>query len=213
MLATFQRIQQNLFGEEFPGGAGDYLKKMISDRFGVRDLPDGYLYFPVAMGGLGLQNPFVKLYLIRDQTVEDPEKVVEECLDAEEADYRRSKEVFETMGPTARTGMEWDDLRDQEFMSLEEYVRYRERTSRRLLNTYNRLMAEPAEKDVEWRGEVKAAMDREEWSSLTGYERWVVQLFNKDMIARFGGLNIVDKGLLPMGLMGMLRQSRFKWQG
>ncbi|OIW30386.1 hypothetical protein CONLIGDRAFT_367409 [Coniochaeta ligniaria NRRL 30616] len=212
MLATFERIQKTLFGAE-SGGAGDHLKKMVSSRFGVRDLPDGYLYFPVAMGGLGLQNPFVKLYLIRDQTVEDPEKLVDEFLEDEEAEYRRAKERFEDKGAAVWMGSEWDDLRGQEFMSHEEYVRYRERTSALLLNTYNRLMAEPVARDVELRGEVKAALEEEEWYALSGYDRWVVQLFCKDMIARFGGLNVVDKGLLPMGLMTMLRESRFKWQG
>jgi hypothetical protein len=213
MLATFQRIQATLFGAE-SGGAGDHLKKMISSRFGVRDLPDGYLYFPVGMGGLGLQNPFVKLYLIRDQTVEEPEKLVDDFLEDEEAEYRRAKERFEDEGAGERTQSEWDDLRGQEFMSHEEFVRYRERTSVLLFNTYNRLMAQPVEKDVELRGEVKAALEGEdEWYALSGYDRWVVQLFCKDMLARFGGLNVVDKGLLPMGLMGMLRESRFKWQG
>jgi hypothetical protein len=213
MLATFQRIQATLFGAE-SGGAGDHLKKMISSRFGVRDLPDGYVYFPVGMGGLGLQNPFVKLYLIRDQTVEEPEKLVDDFLEDEEAEYRRAKERFEDEGAGERTQSEWDDLRGQEFMSHEEFVRYRERTSVLLFNTYNRLMAQPVEKDVELRGEVKAALEGEdEWYALSGYDRWVVQLFCKDMLARFGGLNVVDKGLLPMGLMGMLRESRFKWQG
>lgn len=211
MLSTFQRIQAQLFGAE-SGGAGHHLKKMISDRFGVRDLPDGYIYFPVAMGGLGLQNPFVKLYLIRERTVEEPEKLVDDFLENEEAEYRRAEARFEGEGP--QTGSEWDDLKDADFMSHEEYVRYRERTSTLLLNTYNRLMAEPTEKDVELRGEVKAVLQSDgEWYGLSGYDRWVVQLFHKDMIARFGGLNVVDKGLLPLGLMSMLRESRFKWQG
>lgn len=214
MLATFQRIQHALFGAD-SGGAGECLKKMISSRFGVRDLPDGYLYFPPGMGGLGLQNPFVALYLIRDSTVEDPGRLVDEFLEDEEAQYRRAKERFEETGPAAaaRRGSEFDDLRGEEFMSHEEFVRYRERTSVLLYNTYNRLMAEPVARDVELKGAVKAAIEEEEWYALSGYDRWVVQLFCKDMIARFGGLNVVDKGLLPMGLMGMLRQSRFKWQG
>jgi len=213
MLATFQRIQAALFGAE-SGGAGHHLKDMISSRFGVRDLPDGYLSFPVSMGGLGLQNPFVKLYLIRDQTVEEPKKLVDGFLEDEEAEYRRAKERFEGKGDSAKMGPEWDDLRGEEFMSHEEFVRYRERTSALLLNTYNRLMAQPVEKDVELRGEVKAVLQGdEEWYALSAYDRWVVQLFCKDMIARFGGLNVVDKGLLPTGLMGMLKESRFKWQG
>jgi hypothetical protein len=33
------------------------------------------------------------------------------------------------------------------------------------------------------------------------------------MIACFGGLNVVEKGLLPTGMVSMFRESRFKWQG
>jgi hypothetical protein len=211
MLATFQRIQANLFGAE-SSGPGDHLKKMISSRFGVNDLPDGYLYFPVELGGLGLQNPFVKLCLIRDRTEEVPEKLVDAFLEDEEAEYRRALEVFEKKGPA--TGSQFNDLKGEKFMPLEEFVRYRERTSESLLRTYNRLVAQPSEIEVEFRGEAMAALGAaQEQYELSAYDRWVVQLFCKDMITRFGGLNVVDKGLLPMGLMGMLRESRFKWQG
>jgi hypothetical protein len=48
---------------------------------------------------------------------------------------------------------------------------------------------------------------------MSDEDKWVCSLYAKDMIARFGSLTIVDKGLLPMGLMAMLRRSRFKWQG
>jgi hypothetical protein len=215
MLATFQRIQLSLF----PGGnAGEHLKGIIASRFGVKELPDGYLYFPLSMGGLGLQNPFVGLYLISGQVVKNPDELVDQYLDDEEARYRTLKTRFETRGEGAShnlfVGSEWDDLKDQEFMSFEEFCRYRERTSKLLCDTYNRLVAAPRAVDVELKGEVKAALAREEdWDEMDGYDKWVVQLFHKDMIKRFGGLNIVDKGLLPMGLMGMLRQSRFKWQG
>lgn len=61
-------------------------------------------------------------------------------------------------------------------------------------------------------GDVKAVLSKNEWDDLSGYDRWVTQWFCKDMIARFGGLDVVDKVLLPTGLMDMLRESRFKWQ-
>jgi len=48
---------------------------------------------------------------------------------------------------------------------------------------------------------------------LSPYYRWIVQLYAADMIETFGGLNVVEKGLLPTGMVNMFRQSRFKWQG
>jgi len=44
------------------------------------------------------------------------------------------------------------------------------------------------------------------------YQQWVVQLYGSDMISRFGGLNVVEKGLLPTGLVQMFRRTRFKLQ-
>lgn len=139
MLCTFQRIQEALFGAG-SGGAGGQLKKMISARFGVRDLPDGYLYFPQAMGGLGLQNPFVELYLIRNQTEEDPEKVANRGVEYMQEQYELDKDRFEeSRGPDSKEG-EWDDLKGVEFMSYDEYVRFWEWTSKDMLDAYTRLM-------------------------------------------------------------------------
>jgi hypothetical protein len=42
--------------------------------------------------------------------------------------------------------------------------------------------------------------------------RWVALLYGQDMIERFGGLNIVEKGLLPMGMVTLFRSGRVKWQ-
>ena len=226
MLSTFRKIQQQLFPDH-DGSASEYLKDMIASRFPAlglnrKTIPDGYLYFPVSMGGLGLRNPFIDLLLVRGQTEEDAEtKIVEEYIKDEEQAYRRAKAKFEEMVSSEDSSWqrnnaqpEFDDLRDQPFMEFEEFARYRERSSQLLGRAYQSLMERPDAVDVELKGEVKAALDENttSWYDFSSYERWVVQLFHKEMVARFGGLRVVDKGLLPTGLMGMLRQSRFRWQ-
>lgn len=40
----------------------------------------------------------------------------------------------------------------------------------------------------------------------------MVQLYSEEMFRVFGGLSIVDKALLPLGVMGMLRAKRVTWQ-
>jgi hypothetical protein len=113
-----------------------------------------------------------------------------------------------------RDAPEFDDMRHEPFMSAEEFARYRERTEVRLGRVYRRLMAAPEVTHLAPSGDVKAALaDLSTWSALGEYERWVVQLYHKDIVARFGGVDVVDQGLLPTGLMGMLRESRFRWQG
>lgn len=51
---------------------------MISERFEVDDIPEGYLYFPMYMGGLDLKSPFVNLYLIRDTIMKKPDSAMDQ---------------------------------------------------------------------------------------------------------------------------------------
>lgn len=217
MLETFQRIQQKLFPDT-PGGVGAHLKQMVAERFDIplSEIPDGYIYFPPEFGGLGLKNPFINLCLVRDAVVEDPERIIDSFFEQEAREYRRTKADFESDAMSSRRldmRFQFQDLENEDFMSLEEFSRYRERLSVSLGCTFKQLMQEPSPKTVELKGTIKAVLDPAQWRALTSYDQWIVQLFNKDMIARFGGLNVVEKGLLPTGLMDMLRQSKFQWVG
>lgn len=233
MLATFRRIQEKLFPDH-PGGVGKQLKLMITSRVGISpsDIPDGYLYWPTSMGGLGLQNPFISLLLSRRDVEKNPEKLLDKYLEEEEFAYARAKARFGAGAadsnaddssdggsnyhePSWRDAPEFEKLRSEPFMSMDEFTRYRERTQSQLGRTYAKLMSEPGASYVVPSGDVKAALPDGEkmWNELSGYERWVVQLYHKDMIARFGGVDVVDQGLLPTGLIRMLRESRFRWQG
>lgn len=215
MLGTFQRIQQQLFPDT-PGGVGAYVKQMIAERFDIplSDIPDGYIYFPPEFGGLGLKNPFIDLCLVHD-TVKDPEEVVESFFGQEARDYRKFKARFEngTMRSSTSTRKNFRDLEGEPFMSLQEFQSYRDWIGESLGSTFRLLMQEPVSKNVALKGAVKAVLEPRQWSELSSYDQWVLQLFSKDMIARFGGLNVVEKGLLPMGLMSLLRQSKFQWVG
>ncbi|KAA8634196.1 hypothetical protein SMACR_06591 [Sordaria macrospora] len=226
MLAMFARIQQKLFPDH-AAGVGAYVKDMISSRFGISSIPDGYLFFPTSMGGLGLRNPFVSLFLIRDGLEKTPEEMLAEYEEEEETAYRRAKEVFELREVersvkqsssydrfSDRGGDSFKDLEGEPFMSYEEFTRHRELTSLKLSALYRNLLKEPYTKDVELKGDVKAALeDEDEWDNMSSYDKWVVQLFHREVVDMFGGLAVVDKALLPIGLMTMLRQSRFQWQG
>jgi hypothetical protein len=68
-------------------------------------------------------------------------------------------------------------------------------------------------------GDEKAKMDGlvRQWieggKADAGYLKWVVKLFGEEMMERLGGWNVVEKGLLPMGMVGLFRSGRVKWQG
>lgn len=50
------------------------------------------------------------------------------------------------------------------------------------------------------------------WNELDSDQKWIIQLYSSDVLERFGGLNLVDRNLLPMGVMTMLRSRKVVWQ-
>jgi hypothetical protein len=231
MLAMHRHIQRSIF----PGGSiVQYLKKMIEDRFGVSDIPDGFLYFPVELGGLELKSPFVGLLQIRDSVTEHPHGLLEEYLEDKRDDYANAKQRFDSGGITdMRYNVEdpnWKPQDSDTFFSFEEFSRFAEDLSptvsekANLCAKYTKLLETPSEEPVQLTNGVSQALDQlqgqanlrgivSNWYSMDAYWRWVCQMYSSEMIERFGGLNVVDFGLLPIGMVSMFRQRRTKWQG
>jgi len=240
MLETFSHIQSKLFAST-GGSVTSTLKKMISERFEVDDIPEGYLYFPMSMGGLDLKSPFVNLYLIRDTIMKKPDSAMDQFFADEETSYRIAKSNFEKGRVPGRPSTLYSlksDLDSESFMTFEEFTRYREQTSRDLHTAYSKLLVEPVEDEVTvtsdvanllgghgtlsvggrgrgrgGRGGMPRGIQKNSWGRMDSYHRWIIQLYSQEMMQKFGGLNVVDKGLLPTGMVSMFRESRFKWQG
>jgi hypothetical protein len=210
MLETFERIQRALFADVPGGSVTAMVRNMISERFGVHDIPEGYLYFPMSMGGLDLRNPFIGLYQIRHHLLSNPDSVMDTFFDAEEAAYNKAKERFEN-GVISHSSS--SKIQDETFMSMEEFTRYRERISNELGTAFDTLMTEPQEDGVKITKDVAGFIDPHTWSRMKPYQQWVIQLYASEMIEKFGGLNVVEKGLLPTGMVSMFRSSRFNWAG
>ena len=88
MLATHERNQRQIFSsstsvdnpelENSSGSVIEFLKNTIEQRFGTKDIPDGYFYFPTELGGLEVRNPFIGLLQIRDAVYDGPAKLLDE---------------------------------------------------------------------------------------------------------------------------------------
>ena len=101
---------------------------------------------------------------------------------------------------------------------------FREETSQPLLQAYEELLQVPPEDQVEPTSEVSRALESllggeystpgfsSYWCSLSPYWKWTLELYAGDMVKRFGGLEMGEKGLLPMGLVSTLRSERTRWQ-
>ncbi|KAI9650613.1 hypothetical protein NHQ30_000631 [Ciborinia camelliae] len=94
MGLSFSRIQNQLFSKT-GGSVTSTLKHMLHTRFHIENIPGGYLYFPVSMGGLGLKSTFVPLHLIRDQIKKNPDEFMDDFFDEERFAYKIAKRKYE----------------------------------------------------------------------------------------------------------------------
>lgn len=107
ILDTHRKVQQALFKNSSVAGDNvtEHLKSLITERFGVTDIPDAFLYFPEELGGLGLRNPFISCLLIREQFENTPHKRMERYFAIEANQYQSDKKRFDDFGE--EQFMEW----------------------------------------------------------------------------------------------------------
>jgi hypothetical protein len=229
MLATHRHIQECIF---HGGNVVQHLKRMIAERFDVSDVPDGFLFFPVELGGLDLKSPFVNLLQIRESVKENPYDLIDEFIENEHNDFNLAKAIFDKGDMrNMRRNMEDPNFVPQDgetFFSFTEFTRYREafRSCGRadLRITYSELLRRPTEEPIDISVQVRQALDQlqgqsnlrgilSNWNSMDAYWKWVAQMYGPEMVQKFGGMNVVDPGLLPIGMVGFFRQKRTKWQG
>ncbi|KAI5458984.1 hypothetical protein BGZ63DRAFT_490837 [Mariannaea sp. PMI_226] len=244
ILDTHKSIQERVCsllpqeGETKASSVTEYIKSMISHRFGISDVPDGFLYFPIELGGLDLVSPFISLLQIREQVQKSPGESLETFEQAERDAYERAKKEF-IKGNIRSQRYALDDpdwvpesAHDREtFMPFDEYVRYRELfrfdhhpQGTRLHNIFKILMKRPDEQSVDADdSKVSNALGHlqnqpglrliNRWHSMEPYWRWVTMMHGPEIVDRFGGMNIVEPTLLPMGMVTMFRDKRVTWQG
>lgn len=234
MLEAHARIQREVF--QGPGlrsddiqakSVADYLKATLRERYGVADLPDAYLFFPVELGGLGLRSPFVPILQLRAEVTPDPGALIERCFEQEKTEYERAQREFEKrqLRPASSQAA-------GPFLPFAEYVGAREEfclfDEDGLQNVYTELLRQPsgtltAVKNAPATGpDVLDALahqlgGKEELCKVLGqplqpYWGWILALYGPEALRRVGGLALVDRGLLPMGMVSLFREKRVKWQ-
>ena len=113
----------------------------------------------------------------------------------------------------------WTGPTGDDFMTFDEYIQYRETTSDLLKDAYDDLLRIPEKTDAQPSHAVSDILSRLScsqeglnWYNMGSDLKWLIQLYSKDALRRFGGLTIVDQGLLPMGVMTLLRNRNVTWQ-
>jgi hypothetical protein len=233
MLATHRHIQQRIFPS---GNVVQHLKTLISERFHVDSVPDGFLYFPVELGGLDLRSPFVPLLQIREAVHENPYDLLDEFIEKEQDDYVAAKRRFERGDvqhdrdiKNAAGDGNWTPAEDSDtFMPLEEFtqhrISFRSNGHANIRDTYTQLLVHPTQIPVEVSVQVRYALGQlsgqanlrgimPNWESMDAYWKWMAQMYGPEMCTRFGGLRVVEPGLLPIGMVGFFRARRTTWMG
>lgn len=59
---------------------------------------------------------------------------------------------------------------------------------------------------------LKRAGERFGLGNLDAETSWTLYLYAEDLLAKFGGLNLVDKQFLPMGVLDMIKGKKVRWQ-
>lgn len=243
MLATHKHIQQQIFdsgsgtgGMSTSSSIIGHLRKTIEQRFGIADVPDGYFYFPVELGGLDLQSSFIPLLQIRDSVLESPDSLFKDMFDEERQAYASFKHKFDhglVKRPQDGTRPPWQPEQQHDrdnFFSEAEFTAHREDLCivkdylvyQDVLWVFQQLMAQPEEESIDevpalWTalGQVPAGgrAIKPNWHEMDASWCWITAMYGPEIIERFGGLSIVDPGLLPMGMVGLLREKRVTWQG
>lgn len=75
----------------FSGSVTDYLRGVIAERFNVNDLPDGFFYFPVELGGLELRNTFIPFLAMREDIKRSPKRTLQKAFLEDENNYHAVK--------------------------------------------------------------------------------------------------------------------------
>ena len=227
----------------------EYLKRTIGERFAVTDVPDAFLYFPEELGGLGVRNPFIPFLVVQRQLLQDPKGRMSEFLEEERKAYKDAKAKFDRLNEADRNRrlisilgkgnqdsqfipisipvddsnkhreLSWAGPTDTEFMSFDDYTRYRETSSEALKSAYDDLLLTPTQSDAHPSREVKNAISHLSfhqpelsWTKLSSDRKWLIQLYSEQAFEKFGRLSIVDQELLPMGVMTSLRNRKVTWQ-
>jgi hypothetical protein len=232
ILRVHENMQRTLFQTTNSHGSTltDHLKGLISSRFNVSNIPTAFLYMPEELGGLGLLNPFVPLLLVRDQLESDPEELFHKFYAQEKEAFSARKKVFQEMSEKdrrrrlksifpadERSSASSEEtqklLQPDTFITYEEFTRHRECTSLELQSLYIKLMTVPTELKARLTHKVSNALSTlyDRVPSRSAKVEWIIQVHSEELFETFGGLSIVDKGYLPLGVLAMMRQKKVTW--
>lgn len=102
------------------------------------------------------------------------------------------------------------------FMSFTEYESLRESWLSGWGQSYNHMLETPNQRQVTLMPEMRQLTAN--WSGwkdgpgpeLGWYGKWIVNMYGEEVVRKFGGLEVVDPNLIPIGMVELFKSSRMK---
>jgi hypothetical protein len=218
MSRTLVRIQQEVIGGADGGaddgaddgrrGAIEHLENELANRYGVHDLPKGYFYFPLSVGGLAVRDPLIDIIVMGESMTVDAVAPIKAALSNEVETYEVVKRQWETKQRQEATVQSPPPV----FIPFSAYC---EMESYNIHQIYASLVTvnKPRFTQVSLVNSLLYARGRWEFFSTgtESYNGWVLDAYGKEVINKFGGLEIVDPRMIPIGLVHLYKTSRIKW--
>ena len=125
--------------------------------------------------------------------------------------YESMKEAWE-LDTDNRRSKKGHLFRDVAFMSFDEYVGLRETWLSGWGQSYSHMLQPPKLREVTLMPEIRELT--KSWAGWEGglgwYGKWVVNMYGEEVVRKFGGLEVVDPNLIPIGMVQLFKTSRMK---
>ena len=166
---------------------------------------------------------------MREMVLEEPNDPLDEAFEREEVEYRKLKDFFDKSGAADKHALA---DRPKIFISPEEYAVFRREYSIPFFRAWTELLRPGSEEAVEHTTEIDGLLSKSSQAGnnpqllskkssqagnnplLNGHEpywRAVAELYGAEMGEVFGGVQVVEKGLLPMGMVDLFK-GKVRWE-
>ena len=199
VIETYSRIQRELFPET-GGSVIQCIQQMIEQRFRIKNIPNGWFYFPISRGGLEVWNPIIDFLSVRDCLKEEPNTFFA-LMEEDEREYARLVSHW-------KSGESLSNTLTKKFLSYSQYVEGRETRLDGWWTAYTELQEAPDASSITLSSRIWQDLDN---MPLDGYQRWNAALYADEIFRRFGTLNIVEPTLIPVGMVSVFKNSKIQW--
>ena len=200
VIKTYSRIQKELFPET-GGSVIQCIQQMIEQRFGVKDIPNGWFYFPISRGGLEVRNPIIDFLSVRNNLKEQPNPF----FTLMEHDMEEHARLFSNW----RSGEGSSSSATKKFLTYSQYVEGRETRLKWWWFAYQKLQEAPNASLIELSSRITEDLAKD--MHLDNYQKWNAALYAEEIFRRFGTLTIVEPTLIPVGMVSVFKSSKIQW--